>query len=566
MLRRLSIKDVALIENLEIEFGDGFNVFTGETGAGKSIVIDAMNLALGERANRELIKHGSDKAIVEALFTLEEDSPARKILAELGIDVEEDLIISRELSSTGKNVCRVDGNLLTLSMLKRITDPMVDIHGQHAHQSLLQPENHIHFLDLYAGEDCAQKKAHVASLSSEFRRIRNEQLSGFLSDAERAREIDILQYQIREIDGAALHEGEEEELFAERRILSNAARIMEALEESFTLVNGEEGALQALRCAQRSMAGISDFSKEYADISIGMENAFYSLEDISISLRELKNSFIFDPQRLDEVEKRLDAISDLKRKYGADISAILCFRESAEKKLDNILDAQRRSLELERALRETSAAYEKAAAALTEARHAAASLLEERLCEELHKLGMENARFGLLFTPIPAENCPEEGVDTVSFLFSANSGEPLKALDKIASGGELSRIMLALKTLYADKDSIATMIFDEIDTGISGKTAMAVGNRMMRIANQRQVICVTHLPQIAAYADTHFLVEKMDDGRQTHTVVRALSEAEKVQRLAAMMSGETVTPLARELSTQLIENCEAEKHNIRKDS
>lgn len=567
MLQRLYINNVALIEKLDIEFGEGFNVLSGETGAGKSIIIDAVNLALGERASRELIMHDAQKAKVEAMFTGEFLPALHAELEENGIEEDEDgLILSREISASGKNVCRVNGSLVTMAALKKISDHLVDIHGQHEHQSLLDPQSHIRYLDICEGSPELQKaKEQTARSASDYHALMAENRSVVMPEDERARQIDLLSYQINEIDASNLSIGEEEELLKERTVLTNAEKIMEALDESYSLLHAEQGALQQLEQAKRDMEGISGYDARYESINGRLADAYYNLEDIGYAIRDAKGGFEFDASRLSEIEIRLDLISGLKRKYGADIGEILDYRRAADEKLQNLIHAAENQAELQKKIDACTAAYGKAAEKLSALRKKAAESLREKMLVQLRDVGMSKADFRVEFRAADKLRFLQNGEDEVEFLLSANPGEPCKPLSKVASGGELSRIMLAFKTILADRDAVPTLIFDEIDTGISGKMASVVGEKMVMIAAAHQILCITHLPQIAALADFHYLIQKMDDGKTTRSHVTLLDEEGCVSRLSAMMSGEADSALGREHAKELLEKSKNEKARLRKD-
>ena len=552
MLQRLFVKNVALIEELDISFSSGFNVLTGETGAGKSIVIDAVNLVLGERGSRELIKHGADKARVDAIFDVGGRLGILSILEEQGLACEDgELLLSRELSAAGKNVCRANGALITLSVLKSITDHLVDVHGQHEHQSLLSKARHMEYLDSFGGEALASVRHATAEAARRCMALQSELLCGFGSEDERAREMDVLRYQIAEIERSNLKEGEEEELLAERTLLHNAERILEALSQSSEALSGEDATLSLLGGAMRQMQEIGALSEDYAALCRRLEEAYYTLEDISISLRDLRMGFDYDPRRIDAIEQRLELYRSLKRKYGADCAAILAYKQSAQEKLAALAGAAERRAQLDEELSKAQEEYTAKAARLTEARLKAAKRLEEGMRQELAELGFAHAEFSVQFHK--EEAISELGAERAEFLLSANAGEPLKPLEKVASGGEMSRIMLAMKAIFAQGDAIPTLIFDEIDTGISGRVAAVVGEKMVGISDSHQVLCVTHLPQIAALADAHYLVEKTETDGKTATSVRLLDKTERYQQIASMMSGSAQSSAALEHAKELID-------------
>ena len=560
MLIRLSIKNVALIERLNIEFDNGFNVLTGETGAGKSIIIDAVNLALGERASKELIKSGADKASVEAEFDISRVPAVRHAMLENELDPDDGLTISREISASGKNVCRINGTLVNLATLKQITDMLVDVHGQHEHQSLLSQNKHISFLDSYCHEEIDSLKTMVKGLYVEYRTAKDALLGGFSSEDERAREMDILRYQINEIEKAALTDNEEASLNEEKGVLMNAERIMTALQESCEALTGEGGAIDLVRTASGSMGDIAGLSSEYNDAAKRLEEAYYAVQDIGYALRDMRNSFEFEPARIDEIQQRLEVYSSIKKKYGPAIDDVDAFLANAKARLEELENAGQKREQLEQSLNEITERYIQAASKLTAARKAAAVTLQDELLGQLKDLGMEKARFEVGFECL--DSFGANGMDKVEFTMSANPGEGLKPLEKVASGGEMSRIMLAFKAIAARADSIPTLIFDEIDTGISGRIASVVGGKMVNISDSHQVLCVTHLPQIAALADAHFMVEKSDDGEHTKTDMRRLSLEERYSYLARMMDGAENSTLAYDHARELItasENSKAQR-------
>lgn len=555
MLQSLYLENIALIEKLGIELFPGFNVLTGETGAGKSIIIDAVNFVLGERTSRDLIRNGAARAKVEAVFNLNEGDAAFAALDALGIEYDgNELILSRELSAAGRNACRVNGTLVPVASLKSVSDTLVDIHGQHEHQALLDAENHISYLDAYCHAESLpiiEKIDAIVSRRSELMLKRN---SGFSSEREREREMDMLRYQIEEIASANLEAGEEERLNAEKTVLLNAERIRTALETAHMALSGaEEGsALSAIDTARRSMRDIAALNKDYEALGDKIEELYYAAEDISFVLRDTSENVESDMQRLEEIEQRLKLISDLKRKYGRTVEDVIDFGKDAGTKLNELENAEALAAELDAKLDKLKAEYNVAADELSKVRRAAGDRLKRDVLNELKDLGMAKAMFDVALSDASGGEPRKGGRETAEFMLSANPGEPLKPLEKVASGGELSRIMLCFKSIFADNDRVPTLIFDEIDTGISGRTAAVVGEKMLGIAKKHQVICVTHLAQIAALADAHLMVRKYDDGKNTFVETRQLNEEEKVQRIAQMMDGESDSPFALTHARELI--------------
>lgn len=555
MLQSLYLENIALIEKLGIELFPGFNVLTGETGAGKSIIIDAVNFVLGERTSRDLIRNGAARAKVEAVFNLNEGDAAFAALDALGIEYDgNELILSRELSAAGRNACRVNGTLVPVASLKSVSDTLVDIHGQHEHQALLDAENHISYLDAYCHAESLPIIEKIDAIVSRRNELMLKRNSGFSSEREREREMDMLRYQIEEIASANLEAGEEERLNAEKTVLLNAERIRTALETAHMALSGaEEGsAMSAIDTARRSMRGIAALNKDYEALGDKIEELYYAAEDISFVLRDTSENVESDMQRLEEIEQRLKLISDLKRKYGRTVEDVIDFGKDAETKLNELENAEALAAELDAKLDKLKAEYNVAADELSKVRRAAGDRLKRDVLNELKDLGMAKAMFDVALSDASGGEPRKGGRETAEFMLSANPGEPLKPLEKVASGGELSRIMLCFKSIFADNDRVPTLIFDEIDTGISGRTAAVVGEKMLGIAKKHQVICVTHLAQIAALAEAHLMVRKYDDGKNTFVETRQLNEEEKVQRIAQMMDGESDSPSALTHARELI--------------
>lgn len=555
MLQSLYLENIALIEKLGIELFPGFNVLTGETGAGKSIIIDAVNFVLGERTSRDLIRNGAARAKVEAVFNLNEGDAAFAALDALGIEYDgNELILSRELSAAGRNACRVNGTLVPVASLKSVSDTLVDIHGQHEHQALLDAENHISYLDAYCHAESLPIIEKIDAIVSRRNELMLKRNSGFSSQMEREREMDMLRYQIEEIASANLEAGEEERLNAEKTVLLNAERIRTALETAHMALSGaEEGsALSAIDTARRSMRDIAALNKDYEALGDKIEELYYAAEDISFVLRDTSENVESDMQRLEEIEQRLKLISDLKRKYGRTVEDVIDFGKDAGTKLNELENAEALAAELDAKLDKLKAEYNVAADELSKVRRAAGDRLKRDVLNELKDLGMAKAMFDVALSDASGGEPRKGGRETAEFMLSANPGEPLKPLEKVASGGELSRIMLCFKSIFADNDRVPTLIFDEIDTGISGRTAAVVGEKMLGIAKKHQVICVTHLAQIAALAEAHLMVRKYDDGKNTFVETRQLNEEEKVQRIAQMMDGESDSPSALTHARELI--------------
>ncbi len=567
MLKELSIHNIALIDQQSIAFFGGFSVLTGETGAGKSIIIEALNFVLGERASRELVKSGEEKASVEATFSLQANEPVFEVLAEQGIDCEDnELTLYREFSLSGKNVCRANGTLINAGALKLIGDVLVDIHGQHAHQSLLDEKLHISLLDRFAGKDALEVKSRVADAYHKAVEARRLLHAAQFNEQERTRRIDLLSYQIKEIDAANLTIGEEEQLEEQRGLLQNAQAVMEGLEGANAALSGDEGenggALASFSVALHMLDGIARLSADYQQLSDKLHALYYDLEDASYTLRDYRTDFSFEPGMLDEIETRLELISTLKRKYGANIEEILTYREKSVEELDLIDNAEERREQLAAEYAAAKAEYNALSAELSELRKQAAERMSARLLPELSDLGMPHAAFSAKFETLSGEIPSANGTDDVEFLLSTNRGEPVKPLSKVASGGELSRIMLSFKSVLADLDGIPTMVFDEIDSGISGQIGTAVAVKMRQIAKNHQVLCITHLPQIAAYANHQYLVFKEETGEHTRSNAVKLTQEQRAREIARIMGSGEADAVALEHAQQLIDAAEQAMQRI----
>ena len=540
MLLELNIRNIALIESLRIEFSQGFNVLTGETGSGKSIVVDCMGMVLGGRAERDLVRHGSEKGSVQALFDISDNDAARSLAEELGVDCDGGLIaVSRELSRSGRNVCRISGVIVPLSALKRLTGLLLDIHGQHEHQALMNPARHIEFLDSFGDENHTGLRDEVARLHGERSCIAAELRKLMTDAAERERLVDMLSFQVNEIASAKLKRGEEEKLTARLRILENAEKIRDGVETAYVLTYRGEGravsAQESLLRAAESMEGIASIDPRYAELASRLRELYYSAQDIGYELQDILDHLSFDPGLLDKISERLDLIDRLERKYGPNLEDVIAFGEQASTRLAGIQASDERIEAQKKLLKKTDTALKEACARLTESRKALGIRLATAIMEQLKDLGMGKTRFEIRIEPEAKPTA--DGADRVEFLISPNPGEPLKPMASIASGGELSRIMLALKAISMDVEGVDSMVFDEIDTGVSGRMAQVVGEKMCMIAKNHQVLCVTHLPQIAALGDAHYLVEKRSDAERTETLVRRLDDHGRIRELSRLVGG-----------------------------
>ena len=551
MLRHLTISNIALIDKLSLDFEEGFSALTGETGAGKSILIEAVGLALGERAYRESIRTGAQKGSVEALFTVQEGTPAAEYLLEHELYDGEEVVLYRELYMSGKSVCRINGTLVSAAELKTVGDLLVDMHGQHAHQSLLNDKTHLGLLDAFAESD---RDGLLTRMQQERRqaldaRSAREKLQSSLK--ERARRLDVIAYELKEIESAQLQPGEEEQLETRKKQLQNFAAIEENLQAAYDALYEEQGALNQISEAKRCLSALGEYGEEYQAAAQQTEEAYYSLEDVAYSLRDALNGLSFDPNALDEIESRLYQIEQLKRKYGANIEEILEYGETLRAEQAELLGGEDRLTELEQAEQAAIVAFTADARLLSERRKEGANRLKQDIEANLKDMGMPFASFSAGFSPLSPEDLSETGVDEMSFLFSANKGEPEKPLVRVASGGEISRVMLAFKVALSHADAIDTLIFDEIDTGISGLIANSVAKKMQELSRAHQLLCVTHLAQIAARADRQYYIYKETLGESTRSAVKPLSEEERPAELARIM-GSVNDPLAIQHARNLL--------------
>ena len=553
MLEVLHIENIAIIEEADIRFEAGFNALTGETGAGKSIVIDALSAVLGQRTSRELIRTGADKAFVSAIFSGVEPS----LLAELGITPEEDgsLLLQREIHSDGKSVCRIGGRPVTVGQLKALGSRLLNIHGQHDGQQLLDEEEHLRFLDSFG------RTEHLFNAYTEkynrFTEIQRKMQSLQMDESEKARRVDTLTYQIGELERAQLRAGEEEELSARRNLLRNAEKFISAVSEADYALNGDDsgdGALGLLRRAQDAIGAVRHLDDGYAALYQRLEALYSEAYDVAATVEDRRESFDFSPNELDEVESRMDQLYRLKKKYGPSVEDMLAYLDRCRAELEQIEYAGDTLIRLERELAKAEQAALDAAERLSQGRRQAAEQLSAQILEELRQLDMGKIRFAADMAEKPLG---PDGIDQVRFLMSANVGEELRPIHKIASGGELARIMLAMKNVLSEQDMVGTMVFDEVDTGVSGRAAQKVAEKMARISRRKQVLCVTHLPQLAAMADTHFSVEKGEQNGRTYTAVQRLDREQRRQELARLTGGSHVSQTMLDGAEELL--AEAEK-------
>lgn len=536
MLSLLHIENIAVIERADIAFNPGFNVLTGETGAGKSIVIDAISAILGERAYRDMIRTGEGKASVRAVFT---GVPECSWFADNGVPYDPETVISREVYLDGKNICRVNGTLVSVSILRKLGIQLINIHGQHDSASLFDEENHLAFLDAFADneslrEDYGEKYAAVA-------RLRKEIDSLTMDESEKLRRMETLKYQIAEIEKAELEPGEDEALEERRKLLQNAEKLSSGLNEAAECLYGgddTDGASGLMARAEYALGRLLRFSDSFSGLHDRVADLMYQVQDVAEEVRDTRDSLNYSADELEQIEERLDTIHKLRRKYGVTCQDILDYLDKAKKELDEIEFADDHLERLKGKLQKAEKAAWDAALALRENRKQAADALSKRILTELSQLDMPKVQFSCQFREL---ELTASGADAVAFYMTANAGEALKPLSKVASGGELARIMLAMKNVLAEKDQVATLIFDEVDTGVSGRAAQKVAEKLRSVAAHKQVLCVTHLPQLAALATTHLLIAKSERQGRTYTTVTPLDFEGRKRELARIMGGASIT-------------------------
>lgn len=549
MLTHISVKDFAIIKELNMDLRPGLNIITGETGSGKSVVIEAISMALGSRADTAYVRTGCEKAVVSVVADAQ-DCNVSDLFEEMGVPADDPMVIRREISAQSKSICRVNGSIVPLSSLSRLCRRMADIHGQYDQQNLLDKENHIRILDLYGGEMLAALKEDVRALYHDYADYSSQLFQLKKSLAENARQRDFLRYEADEIRNAGLYAGEDETLEEEIRIMENSEQLFRALSEAHGSIFGSDySADSALGNALRKLEAVGGISGEIDELTARISDIYYELGDMNSQLRSLRDGISYSQAELDAKIGRIEQINALKRKYGKSIEEMLEYAQTLENSLSDMENSEERIRDLEKKIKLAKDLYDSSAANLSEMRRVTASRIESEVDGELADLNFSGARFRVHFEKTGST---PEGTDSVEFLISANVGEEPKPLVKVASGGELSRIMLALKKITGDLDGIPTMIFDEIDTGISGATAAVVGKKLEEIARDRQVICITHLPQIACRGNSHFKIGKVSDEISTHTTVEPLSAEERIEELARLLSGTDITDTARMQAKELL--------------
>lgn len=554
MLSELSIKNFAIIEQLEINFDDGLTVLTGETGAGKSIIIDAVQLLAGGRGSQEFIRHGAKKAELQGMFAVEANEQAvEERLLEFGIEAEDGVVIlRRDINANGKSVCRVNGKLVTIAILREIGSLLIDIHGQHENQELMNEKRHIHLLDYFIGEPMEHALADYTELYEKYRKLERQIAEKMQDEQQIAQKIDLYQFQLEEIDAANLVIGEEEELEAERVKLQHFHRLFDRLNTSYESLALESRGIDWIGSAMSDLEEAASIDPQLETASETVSAAFYSLQDVSHDVKRLIDQMEFQPERLQFVEERLALFLTLKRKYGKSLEDILLYREKIADALDQLVNRDERMNQNQQLLAQYVKDLEVEANELSMIRKKAARRLEKGIEEQLKQLYMEKATFLVQISPKEPNHFDAFGFDDVTFMISTNYGEPLKPLVRVASGGELSRMMLALKTIFSQHQGITSIIFDEVDTGVSGRVAQAIAEKIAMIASRSQVLCISHLPQVAAMADHHYLIKKEIHEERTTTAIRDIEMNERTEELSRMLSGSEITPLTLQHAEELL--------------
>lgn len=563
MLRELSIRNFAIIEDLTVSFSDGLTVLTGETGAGKSIIIDAVHLLAGGRGNSEFIRHGAKKAELGGLFQISSAAhPVYKKLEEAGIEIEEDsIILRRDLNDSGKSVCRVNGKLVPLSVLRDIGSSLIDIHGQHENQELMDEKQHIYLLDQFAEEQLAPILEKYSKQYNEYRALKKELATISIDEQLMAQRIDLYQFQMKELEDANLKLGEEDELLDERRRLMNFNKIFERSSAAYEAIQGETKGLDWIGTAMGALDDAATIDEQFKEASESVTTAFYALQDAAYQVKNVLDELEFDPARLNEVEQRLALFQNLKRKYGSTVEEMIAYYEKIKTELGELLNRDEILQVKERKVLEMEVVLSELAEELSHVRKEAANDLSEAIMAELRELHMEKAKFIVNFDALPYFDV--NGKDQVVFYISTNVGEPPKSLPKIASGGELSRMMLALKTIFSSSNGVTSIIFDEVDTGVSGRVAQAIAEKIAAISVNSQVLCISHLPQVAAMADHHYFIKKEVEHDRTFTSLAEIDTHARIEEVSRMMSGAEITELTLQHATELLKMANERKKHMR---
>ncbi|MCU9594100.1 DNA repair protein RecN [Caldibacillus thermolactis] len=554
MLAELAIKNIAIIESVTVSFQKGFTVLTGETGAGKSIIIDSIHLLVGGRGSSDFVRHGADKAEIEGLFLIEDDHPAIAKCSEFGIEIEEGmLLLKRDIYPSGKSVCRVNGKLVTITILREIGRTLVDIHGQHDNQEMLDEKSHLRLLDEFGGKEIYPALNEYQSIYREYVKIKKDLASLNENEQMMAQRLDLLKFQLNEITNAQLKIGEDEQLLTEKKKLTNFEKLFSSLNTTYEALQGEQKGLDWVGLALSNLDEAQTIDEELKEIYNIVSNSYYQLEDIVHTLRDKLDELEYDPNRLNEIENRLNIIHQMKRKYGDSIEAILEYCAKIDDEIEMITNRESHIETLNKKLVSIEKDLLVEANHLTSLRKNAAEKLTEAIHKQLKDLYMDKTVFEVKFFEQDNIEFQPDGIDKIEFYMSTNPGEPLKPLAKIASGGELSRIMLALKTIFSQHQGVTSIIFDEVDTGVSGRVAQAIGEKIYRISVNSQVLSITHLPQVAALSDHHFFIRKEIKEHRTITSIQQLSERERIEEIARMISGSHITTATEEHAKELLD-------------
>ena len=554
MLLEISIKNFAIIEAISLNFEKGMTVLTGETGAGKSIIIDAMNMMLGARATTDVIRHGAPKAEIEGLFSIENSQALQEIFDEQGLELGDEIIIRREILQNGRSVSRVNGQMVNLSVLRAIGQHLVDIHGQHDQEELMRPQLHIQMLDEFGDTDFLELKQSYQTNFEAYRQMRKQLLEIKKNQEEHKARIEMLEFQMAEIESAALQPGEDLKLNQERDKLLNHKNIADTLTNAYTMLDNEEfSSLANVRSAMNDMESLEEYDAEYREISTSLSESYYALEDVTKRLEDIIEDLDFDGNRLMQIESRLDLIHSITRKYGGNVDDVLLYFAKITEEYNLLTGNNLSSEDMETELKQLEVSLVDLASKLASARHNLAQQLEIEIQQELKDLYMDKARFQVQFTK---GKFSREGNESVEFYISTNPGEDFKPLVKVASGGELSRLMLAIKSVFSRKEGKTSIVFDEVDTGVSGRVAQAIAQKIHKIGQHGQVLAISHLPQVIAIADYQFFIEKISNEHSTVSTVRLLTVEERVEEVAKMLAGENVTEAALSQARELLQSKE----------
>ena len=554
MLLEISIKNFAIIEAISLNFEKGMTVLTGETGAGKSIIIDAMNMMLGARATTDVIRHGTSKAEIEGLFSVENSRDLQELFDEQGIELGDEIIIRREILQNGRSVSRVNGQMVNLSVLRSIGQYLVDIHGQHDQEELMRPQLHIQMLDGFGDADFLELKQAYQTNFDAYRKMRKQLLEIKKNQEEHRARIEMLEFQMAEIESASLQPGEDLKLNQERDKLLNHKNIADTLTNAYTMLDNDEiSSLANVRSAMNDMESLEEYDAEYREISTSLSESYYVLEDVAKRLEDIIEDLDFDGNRLIQIESRLDLIHAITRKYGGNVDDVLMYFAKITEEYNLLTGNHLSSDDMEAELKKLEVSLVDLASKLASARHNLAQQLEIEIQQELKDLYMDKARFQVQFTK---GKFTREGNESVEFYISTNPGEDFKPLVKVASGGELSRLMLAIKSAFSRKEGKTSIVFDEVDTGVSGRVAQAIAQKIHKIGQNGQVLAISHLPQVIAIADYQFFIEKISNDHSTVSTVRLLTAEERVEEVAKMLAGENVTEAALSQARELLQSKE----------